>query len=911
MPVWRDVLQQLARWQMLEHDAREAWLSEMRQQRPDIYRRLHHMIQADSDAGAQGSTDEEHAQLQAANLDSKRAGMALGSWTLQQPIGRGGMGHVWLATRADNLYSGRAAVKLLNTLTAGPEADARFAREAQFLGRLAHPHIAQLFDAGMTPDGTRYLIMEYVEGAPLDQACNARQAGIEERLELFLQVCAAVGYAHSQQIIHRDLKPANILVSAEGRVKLLDFGVAKLLDEDVSGAGLTRADCGWFTLEFAAPEQLIHGPVTTATDVYTLGALLFNLLCGGSPHRKRANLNEAIVHYAEPAISLRAGLQRTDAAVIAAQRCTPLNKLERQLRGELNAIVAKCLAVNPAERYDTAHALADDVRRYLRHEPLRARANHWTYRARKFVQRNRLQTSAACMVAASLLLGGVFATWQWRAAVQEAQRTRAAIDMLTGTFGQLTPDRASTPQVAVGDLFRQGWQQVLKKTADDPSLRAMIAQPLGAMLVDVGEVAAGIEALETNRRYLLANGAGNSAEYLAVLAKLANAHFHSGDLEQAKLQYRELLRRTGTVPEHQELTINTHIWLGEIARREGDLPLAKAEATQAVTAAKARFGTRSPVYVDAQEKLTRVKQDLGEWLPNATPRVARTARGVPSDPNELIERMNEAISALTRGEIMSAAADLEVLAPAALQRFGAQDPNTVLAYGWLEGAMGKSGRRSESEAAAQQAYASAQRSPSADLRANMDVMMARHLMSTNRWEQAEPFIRHAQAHFTNNSKMRPFVARTRRLEGEWLLRGGRIPAALETLRRAQQELTELNQGPTPDTAYSCLLQAVATDIGNGAAAALTLYEESNQLATRFLPPGHPDLGKFELLQSYARWRAARSPAAAIQLRASAQSYVDARTRRADIAFIRTLAQKLPGTVEAHAVSDNLLAVLDH
>jgi hypothetical protein len=248
--------------------------------------------------------------------------------------------------------------------------------------------------------------------------------------------------------------------------------------------------------------------------------------------------------------------------------------------------------------------------------------------------------------------------------------------------------------------------------------------------------------------------------------------------------------------------------------------------------------------------------------------------------------MDEAISALARGEIMSAAADLEVLAPAALQRFGAQDPNTVLAYGWLAGAMAKAGRRSESEAAAQQAYASAQRSPSADLRANMDVMMARHLMSTDRWEQAEPFIRHAQAHFVNNSKMRPFVARTRRLEGERLLRGGRIPAALETLRQAQEELTQLNHGPTPDTAYSCLLQAVGTDIGNGAAAALALYEEANQLATKFLPPGHPDLGKFELLRSYAHWRA-------------------------DIAVIRTLAQRLPGTADPRAASDNMLAVLDH
>jgi len=914
MPVWRDVLQLFARWQMLELDARREWLGEMREQRPEMYCRLQHMIQADSDADAQGftTTDDTAAELPDTDPDSQRCGMPLGAWILQRPIARGGMGQVWLATRADGLYSGRAAVKLLNTLNAGPEADLRFAREAQFLGRLAHPHIAQLFDAGLTPDGTRYLIMEYVEGAPLDHACNQRQSSIEERLGLFLQVCAAVGYAHSQQIIHRDLKPANILVTSAGQVKLLDFGVAKLMDEDVAVAGLTRADCAWFTLEYAAAEQLVHAPATTATDVYALGVLLFNLLCGGNPHPKRTSLNEAILHYAEPAISLRAGLLGNDAPMIAAQRRSNLAKLDRLLRGELNTIVAKALAVNPAERYDTAHALADDVWRYLRHEPLHARAHHWGYRVRKFVQRNRLQTSAACIVAASLLFAAIFAAWQWQATAQEAQRTRAAIDMLTGTFSKLTPDQSPTPQVAVKDLFREGWRQVLAETAADARLRATIARSLGAMLVDVGELDAGVEALNTSRQYLLTQGEMNSEEYLQVLSKLAYAHYLLGNTTEAKARYAEVIERAVAVPSRPEATINARMWLGEIARRQGQLQLAKAEADRAVAAAKQLFGERSGIYRTTREMLSRVTTDLGDWSASDTP-VANDApsRAPPDSEEELLRRSFDATRAIERGQYVRAAAEFQVLAPATRVRYGTADANTILAYGWLGTALFQSGRLPESETALNQALAWARESPSRDLRANMEVIMARHFLRSNRWEQAEPFIRTALAYLERDSDLHPFAERAHGLRGEMLLRSGHVPEALAELRRAHHNLLKLNGGPSRDTAFLVAMQAIAVDTGTGAAQSIGLYQQSQQLARKFLPPAHPDIAKMQLLLDYARWRAAPSAITRASLQRSARAFAAASAQRSDATALRTLMQRLPESTALPMVRANLLAVVDH
>jgi serine/threonine protein kinase len=347
------------------------------------------------------------------------AGQAVGAYTLLSPIGEGGMGSVWLAERSDGRFQRRAAVKFLRGPLGGQIGAERFEREGSILGRLAHPHIAQLLDAGVGPGGQPYLVLEYVAGEPIDAYCDRRRLDVEARLLLFLDVLAGVAHAHANLIVHRDLKPSNVLVRSDGQVKLLDFGIAKLL-ENGGQAGessqLTREGGSALTPEYATPEQITGGVVTTATDVYAAGVLLYLLLTGQHPAgpepRSPADLVKAIVEIdpPRPSDAVLPGRARADTAFANAEarRCTP-ERLNRLLRGDLDTIVAKALKKNPAERYVSVTAFADDLRRLLNQEPIGARPDTLTYRAAKFVRRNRtsvaLTMTAMVLVISSLSVG--------------------------------------------------------------------------------------------------------------------------------------------------------------------------------------------------------------------------------------------------------------------------------------------------------------------------------------------------------------------------------------------------------------------------------------------------------------------------------------------------------------------------
>jgi serine/threonine-protein kinase len=357
-------------------------------------------------------------------LDPTLAGQTLGAYTLEDPLGAGGMGSVWLARRSDGRYEGKAAVKLLNLALVARGGAERFAREGSLLARLAHPNIARLLDAGVAAGGQPYLVLEHVEGEPIDRWCDAQGLDVNGRLRLFLQVLAAVSHAHSRLILHRDLKPSNILVTRDGQIKLLDFGIAKLLEGERQTAEPTELTAlgHAFTPGFAAPEQLQRAEVTTATDVYALGVLLHVLLTGTHPtvgsddtplERMRALLER------EPTAPSQAARQ-AGAAAAGARAASPA-QLARVLRGDLDNIVAKALKKAPAARYLTVDALADDVLRHLNHEPVAARADSFAYRAGKFVRRHRLAVSAASATLLVLLAGIAGTTWQ----AIEAQRQRA------------------------------------------------------------------------------------------------------------------------------------------------------------------------------------------------------------------------------------------------------------------------------------------------------------------------------------------------------------------------------------------------------------------------------------------------------------------------------------------------------
>jgi serine/threonine-protein kinase len=422
---WRAVLPHLDRALDLTAQERGPWLDALRAQDASLGDDLAALLERHDAIDERFLGDDPAAFAPRASL----AGQAIGAYTLRAQIGQGGMGSVWTAERSDGRYQGVAAVKLLNPSLVGRDGEERFRREASILARLQHPHIAHLIDAGVSSLGQPYLVLEHVDGERIDRYCDGRRLGVEARLRLFLDVLAAVAHAHASLIVHRDLKPSNVLVTREGFVKLLDFGIAKLLEPEAAvgeGSALTREGQSVLTPEYAAPEQLTSGPVTTATDVYALGVLLYVLLTGrhpvGASTTSPAELIKAIVDTEPPrasdAVDAGAGPVADGLPDPARRRGTSAKRLRGLLRGDLDNVVAKALKKRPQERYSSAEALAEDVRRCLAHEPVTARADSFAYRTAKFVRRNRTAVALAA-VAALALAGGLAGT------LMQARRARA------------------------------------------------------------------------------------------------------------------------------------------------------------------------------------------------------------------------------------------------------------------------------------------------------------------------------------------------------------------------------------------------------------------------------------------------------------------------------------------------------
>ncbi|WP_257386878.1 serine/threonine-protein kinase, partial [Tahibacter caeni] len=332
-------------------------------------------------------------------------GERLGPFALVREIGRGGMGAVWLAERADGEFAQQVAIKLIRGGWDAAEAQARFRAERQILASLQHPHIAHLVDGGVGADGRPWLALDYVDGVDLHSWCDARQLDLRQRLDLFLNVCDAVAHAHQHLVVHRDLKPSNILVRRDGVVKLLDFGIAKLLDPQSASISTMRL----FTPEYAAPEQVRGELVTTAVDIYALGLLLYELLSGQRPYKvdrptpaayERAILDQEPTR---PSLSLTRDAAQADA--VAANRHLTPQRLRRELRGDLDAIVLKALRKQPQQRYASVGELVADVRRYLQRQPVAARRGNWRYRTARFLQRHAAATALGAVAVLALAAG--------------------------------------------------------------------------------------------------------------------------------------------------------------------------------------------------------------------------------------------------------------------------------------------------------------------------------------------------------------------------------------------------------------------------------------------------------------------------------------------------------------------------
>ncbi|HEX6576539.1 MAG TPA: serine/threonine-protein kinase, partial [Gemmatimonadaceae bacterium] len=410
----------------------------------------------------------------------QNSGRRVGPYQIVREIGHGGMSRVYLADRADGGFEQHVTVKLLRAGMDSPADIERFRLERQILARLNHPNVARLLDGGVTGDGIPYLVMEYVEGETIDRYCVRQNLGIKERLALFLTILDATQYAHRNLVIHRDLKPANILVTADGAVKLLDFGLAKMLEQDpLSADPVTQTAQRWMTPEYAAPEQIRGEPASTLTDVYQLGVVLFELLTGSLPFGRRGR----------SAYELERAILNDDPRAPS-------------LSGDLDAIILKALQKEPENRYASVDAFADDIRRHLSSHPVQARAPSAIYRAQRYLRRHRIETFAAAGIALTLIIGSVISLTAARRAVTARQHAEAAsseseavTSFLLNLFEANAPDEPRTDSITARELLRRGVKRA-ELLGSQPDVQARLFETTGRIDQRLGRYAEGQALIE-------------------------------------------------------------------------------------------------------------------------------------------------------------------------------------------------------------------------------------------------------------------------------------------------------------------------------------------------------------------------------------------------------------------------------
>lgn len=412
-------------------------------------------------------------------------GRVFGAWRVVSVLGRGGMGAVYAVERADGAYAQLAALKLIRTAADSPAARERFLRERQLLAGLQHPNIATLLDGGFSDEGDPYFVMERVDGIPIDQWCDARRLDLRQRVQLFAQVLAAVSHAHRNLVIHRDLKPSNLLVDGEGRVKLLDFGIAKQLENSDATATGDRA----LTFEYASPEQLHAGTITTATDLWQLGVVLHRLLSGSHPFgltRDTPLVKQLQLLEREPEPLTRAASQASvEQAALRGE--ADASALSKSLRGGLAAIVETCLRREPEARYASADALAADLQCWLEHRPVKAMQLGRHERARLWLRRNRLLAASIAAVTVALLAGTGVSLWQAREARLQTDNARQSLKFVVDTFTAAQPANARRKEISARELFDAARAQLDQNSAASPRTKQSLQRLLGHLYATVDE----------------------------------------------------------------------------------------------------------------------------------------------------------------------------------------------------------------------------------------------------------------------------------------------------------------------------------------------------------------------------------------------------------------------------------------
>lgn len=656
---WERVDRLFAEVLRLPEDERARFL-EASEEPDDVVGRVRRLLSAERSARERiGESAEALAadvmEAEAATpVDDLPPGSAVGPYRIIREIGRGGMGTVYLAERSDDTYDRRVALKVVKRGMDTAEVVTRFRREGRILARLEHPSIARMYDADVTADGRPYLVLEHVDGLPIDAFCDAERLTVEQRIRLFVDVCDAVSFAHGKLVLHRDLKPSNILVTADGP-RLLDFGIAKALDEDDPEAIELTALVGHrLTPEYASPEQLAGGPISTASDVYALGVVLHELLTGARPDRGARAPSAVVTDATRTAVTAEAaGLRRS----------TP-HRLARRLHGDLDVIVLKALHDDVARRYASVEAFAADLRRHLDGQPVAARPDSIGYRARKFVARNRLPVLSGSGLGVSVLLFAIGSFLQQAETARERDRAdveRERAEQVAAVFEEMFTgagfdSRERIDTLSVRQFLDQSARHILEDLSDQPVVQGSLLRILGGAQHDFGRLDEADSLLSRAVAVLSSAPGDDPRPLLEAQRDLGHLRMRQGRWADARTLYEAWHAVGVQASPEEEATVQNNIGLALLNQGKFDSAVASLDSSLAIH--RARPGLDPLGYGSSLSMRAGVAQRLGDMpLALSLSREARdvmTAELGPDHPSAMTMEQNYAFMVYRSGRVEEA-----------------------------------------------------------------------------------------------------------------------------------------------------------------------------------------------------------------------------------------------------------------